>query len=50
MRTERTVINVPQNIIKYFADDGTEFKTEEECLIYEKSIKFNLWKKCCSPF
>lgn len=44
MRTEKTVINVPQNIIKYFADDGTEFKTEEECLNYEKSIKFNLWK------
>lgn len=26
-------------IIKYFAEDGTEFDNEEECLFYEKSLK-----------
>lgn len=43
-----------KTIKKYFADDGTEFNTEEECTKYETDIKLKhlaekyKLKKCCS--
>ena len=37
--TKQEKETIIKNTKRYFADDGTEFKTEEECTKYETSIK-----------